>query len=150
MTEKQSKKDYQKLNGIYGLNKMRIKAMHIIARYMLIPSIRNFLYRSMGIKIGKNVFIGIETFIDDEAPGLITIEENVVIAFRSTIVAHDDTSKTVAPINIRKGAYIGTGAIITMGVEIGQNATVGAGAVVTKDVAAGDTVVGVPAKPINK
>lgn len=150
MTDKENKKEYQKANGVYGLKKMYIKAMHMLARYMLIPSVRNALYRAMGVEIGKNVFIGIETFIDDEAPGLIKIDDNVIIAFRTTLVAHDDVSSSVSPIKIRKGAYIGTGAVITMGVEIGENAIVGAGAVVTKDVPAGSTVVGVPAKPINK
>ena len=150
MTDKQNKKEYQKANGVYGLKKMYIKAMHFMARYMLIPSVRNALYRAMGVKVGKNVFIGIESFIDDEAPGLIKIEDDVIIAFRATIVAHDDVTSSVAPIDIRKGAYIGTGAIITMGVEIGENAIVGAGAVVTKDVPAGNTVVGIPAKPLNK
>jgi serine acetyltransferase len=33
--------------------------------------------------------------------------------------------------------------------RIGAGATVGAGAVVVKDVAAGSTVVGIPAKPTN-
>ena len=46
---------------------------------------------------------------------------------------------------IRKGAYIGAGAIILNGVTIGENANVGAGAVVTRDVERGATVVGVPA-----
>ena len=102
----------------------------------------------MGVSIGKNVFIGTESFIDDEVPNLISIEDNVVIAFRTTIVAHDDTNNKVAPILTKKGAYIGTGAIISMGVEIGENAIVGAGAVVTKNVPNNCTVVGIPAKPI--
>ena len=103
----------------------------------------------MGISIGENVFIGTETFLDDEVPNLITIEKNVVIAFRVTIVAHDDTNGKVAPVLVKEGAYIGAGAIITMGTEIGKNAIVGAGAVVTKNVPENSTVVGVPAKIID-
>lgn len=53
-------------------------------------------------------------------------------------------------IEIRKNAFIGIGATIIEFVRIGENATVGAGAVVLKDVAASETVVGNPAKPIRK
>ena len=45
-------------------------------------------------------------------------------------------------------AMIGTGARVLPGVTIGEGATVGAGAVVRHDVASGETVVGVPARPI--
>lgn len=52
-------------------------------------------------------------------------------------------------------AYIGTGAILKQGtpespLRIGQGATVGMGAVVTKSVAAGETVIGNPARPIGQ
>ena len=47
-------------------------------------------------------------------------------------------------------AMIGTGARVLPGVTIGDGATVGAGAVVRHDVAAGETVVGVPARPIER
>lgn len=45
---------------------------------------------------------------------------------------------------------IGAGATILQYLKIGDEVNVGAGAVVTKDVAAGTTVVGVPAKPLNR
>ncbi|MEJ2417337.1 MAG: hypothetical protein P8Y45_10485 [Exilibacterium sp.] len=51
---------------------------------------------------------------------------------------------------LRRGAYIGAGAVLLGPVEVGENAKVGANAVVTRDVAAGVTVVGIPAKPYSK
>ena len=45
------------------------------------------------------------------------------------------------------GAFIGIGATILPNLKIGENAIVGGGAVVVRDVAAGTTVVGVPALP---
>ncbi len=49
---------------------------------------------------------------------------------------------------LEKYAYIGAGAVIRQNVRVGEGAKVGAGAVVVADVAPGETVVGVPARPI--
>ncbi len=46
---------------------------------------------------------------------------------------------------MRRNAWIGAGAILLPGVEIGENAIVAAGAVVSKPVPAGTIVGGVPA-----
>ncbi len=51
---------------------------------------------------------------------------------------------------IEDGALVGIGATVPPRIKIGAWATVGAGAVVTKPVPAGVTVVGVPAKPLQK
>ena len=51
-------------------------------------------------------------------------------------------------VSIGSRSMLGIGAIVLPGVSIGCGAVVGAGAVVTRDVAAGATVVGVPAVPI--
>jgi sugar O-acyltransferase (sialic acid O-acetyltransferase NeuD family) len=54
--------------------------------------------------------------------------------------------------NVRIGeeVLLGTGAVILQNLTIGKNSKVGAGAVVIKEVAAGHTVVGVPAKPVKR
>jgi len=49
-----------------------------------------------------------------------------------------------------EAVLVGTGAQILQYVRVGDGATVGAGAVVTKDVLPGETVVGIPAKPLTK
>lgn len=54
------------------------------------------------------------------------------------------------PISIGRNVWIGGGAIILPGVTIGQDSTIGAGAVVTRSVAPGCTVVGNPARRIDK
>jgi sugar O-acyltransferase (sialic acid O-acetyltransferase NeuD family) len=53
-------------------------------------------------------------------------------------------------VKIGKRVMIGTGAQVLQYLAVGDDAIVGAGAVVTKDVPAGVTVVGVPAKALNK
>jgi acetyltransferase-like isoleucine patch superfamily enzyme len=84
-----------------------------------------------GIEIEDDVFIGPNvSFCNDRYPK----SRNKDFTLEKTIV--------------RKGASIGSGAVILPGVKIGENAIVGAGAVVTKDVPPGQKVIGNPARPL--
>ena len=58
-------------------------------------------------------------------------------------------AKLIGP-TIKKGARIGANSTLLPGVVIGEGAVVGSGSVVTKDVAPGKTVVGNPARVLNK
>jgi serine O-acetyltransferase len=49
---------------------------------------------------------------------------------------------------LRSGVVVGSGAQILGPIEVGDGAKIGANSVVTRDVAAGSTVVGIPAKPV--
>lgn len=113
--------------------------------------IRKKLYHLLGVNLHPNIkFIGLDTYIDDVFPELISIGEQTVIALKSTILAHDDADHTVAKVNIGQHVFIGTGAIILPGVDIGDHAIIAAGAVVNKDVPSHTTVGGVPAKVLPK
>jgi len=52
----------------------------------------------------------------------------------------------VVPTRVKRGASIGSGAVILAGVTIGESALIGAGAVVTRDVPDRQIVKGVPAR----
>lgn len=103
------------------------------------------------IKIGNNVFVNSNLLA--MARGGITIEDNVQIAANVQLITnnHDMYDRMVLlckPVIIRKGAWIGAGASILPGVEVGKHAIVGAAAVVTKDVPDYAVVVGNPARVI--
>lgn len=58
--------------------------------------------------------------------------------------------KADPPTRIGNDVWIGNGAIVLRGVNVGDGAVIGAGAVVTKDVEPYTVVVGAPARPIKK
>lgn len=133
------------------------KQLHILARFCIHAELRYALYRAMGVSVGRHVFIGLDSYLDDQFPELIRIEDDVVISYRVTIVVHDDARRmekvipgqlegTVAPVVLKRGCYLGAGCLILPGVTVGERAVVGAGAVVTRDVPPGKVVVGVPAR----
>lgn len=112
----------------------------------------------MGIKIEGKVVIEGDVWIDEVAPEMVILENDVTIAPKVTIIAHQGSSRTLRdfypfikkPVVIKKGAWICAGATILPGVTIGEGAVVGAGAVVTANVASYTVVAGIPAKPIRK
>ena len=90
-----------------------------------------------GVTIEDGCFVGHGVmFINDRNPAAVT-EGGAVKA------ADDWTCEKTL---VKKGANIGSGAVIMCGITIGEGALVGAGAVVTKDVPPGATVAGVPAR----
>lgn len=112
-----------------------------------------------GLKIGWQCFIGDETLID--LYSRVTLEDNVTIAQRVTILTHINVgyknhplqkhfpSKSL-PVFLRTGSVICACVTILPGITIGENSMVAAGSVVTKDVPPKTLVAGVPAKVIRK
>jgi acetyltransferase-like isoleucine patch superfamily enzyme len=133
------------------------QTLHTMARNLPVGRFRPYFYKMMGVKIKGKVMIEGNVWIDEVAPEKITIEEDVTIAPGVIIVAHEGASillrkfsypfKTESVI-IKKGAWIGAGAVILPGVKIGEGSIVGAGAVVIHDVTSYTLVAGVPAQII--
>ena len=139
------------------------RLLHHFARHCFPSFIRVYLHRLRGVKIGKNVLIGLDVHIDDDGPERVVIENNVFITAGCMLLTHQrDLSKykrgdwigsmpfKIAGIHIKEGAHIGIGSIIMPGVTIGKGAVIGAGSVVTKDIPDYCVAVGVPAKVIRE
>lgn len=148
--------------------------LNLVSNLIPFHSVRKFIYRLYGVKIGKGSFIhmgarfyfpagvsigegtviGDHCFMDGRAP--LRIGDNVDIASEVLIYnsEHDLQSEGFDPIEepveIGDYVFIGPRAVILPGVKIGKGAVVGAGAVVTKDVGEFEIVGGVPAKVIGE
>ena len=132
---------------------------------------RQALYRKLLRGVGSNVHFGYQTLLSKREAcigdgvylgrfctiGLVEIGEQTRIADGVQLLSganhHGSSNRGVnlhaveqAPIRIGKGVWIGANAVVMADVDDG--AIVGAGAVVTRPVAAGSTVIGVPAKPV--
>lgn len=107
--------------------------------------------RRRKLKIGENVFIGVNCVLDITKG--ITIGNDVQIAPNAMIFTHDSSKDRKNPVEkevvLEEGAYIGAGAIILHGVKLGKNAIIAAGAVVMKDVEANTVVGGMPARTVS-
>lgn len=107
------------------------------------------------IKIGARVFINAGVMFVDT--GGITIEDDALIGPGSFLISVNHKLEPahrkeldLAPVIIKKNAWLGARSVVLPGVTVGENAVVGAGAVVTRNVPANTVVAGTPAKVIKK
>lgn len=134
------------------------QAKHSVICWMF-PALRPMIWRWCGAKVGKNVSIGWEVFLDVMYAKYLTIEDDVWLANRSLVFCHrrvmddyhvgdryKDLPQKPRPVVIKKGACISIGTTVMPGVTIGEGAVTGTGALITKDVPAWSIVAGVPAK----
>ncbi len=123
-----------------------------LCRFLPSLSLKNFLYSLIGIKIGKDVSIGLMVMFDIFFPELIEIGDNTVVGYNVTILAHEYLVKEwrKGTVKIGHNVMIGANATVLAGVEIGDAATVSACSLVNKDVAPGSFVGGVPVTEIGE
>jgi acetyltransferase-like isoleucine patch superfamily enzyme len=151
MNEQLDMREYYrtKVRGRYFRAILR-KTCQFLARYVFSNSLRIALFRLMGVKIGRNVYIGQDCYIDSDYAEFITIEDGAMISFRVIIVAHDAIREIISPIVIKKKSRIAAGAIVLAGVVVGENSVVGAGAVAGSDVPDGTAMLGNPGRIVSK
>jgi len=104
-------------------------------------------------KISSHTFICEGVVIEDDVfvgHGVVFINDRIPRASVPGGGLQTEKDWQVRPTLIKRGASIGSGAVIMCDITIGEEAMVGAGAVVTKDVPAGATVAGNPARVLVK
>lgn len=119
-----------------------------LCRYLPFFGLKNFLYRRLGVKIGKGAAVGLMAMFDIFFPGLISIGENSIIGYNATILTHEFLVREYhkGPVEIGSNVLIGSNTTILPGVCIGDGAVVGAGSLVNRDIPPGVLAAGVPAR----
>jgi acetyltransferase-like isoleucine patch superfamily enzyme len=111
-------------------------------------NVRPLLHRLRGAKIGENVFIGDDVYLENEYPEAIEIQSGVQVSVRAIILAH---TRGLGRIVIERDVFIGPNTVIaTSGnrtLRIGEGAVIGAGVIVTMDVPARTFVANETSKP---
>ena len=108
----------------------------------------------LGLKVGKNFSRQEKTIIDQSHCWLITIGDNVTLAPRVHILAHDASTKNslgytrLGRVDIGNNVFIGASTVVLPGVKIGDNVVIGANSVITNDIPGNSVAVGSPARVI--
>jgi len=138
---------------------LRTEFLQFLASVTPHPNLAVKFHRMKGCKIGRHVYIGPNVYIDTVYPHLVKIEDYVSIGRDTMIFAHSNPTNSlwlkkrfyprkVAPVIIKRGAWIAPRVIILCGTIIGKNSVIGAGSIVTKDVDPYSVYAGIPAKKI--
>jgi acetyltransferase-like isoleucine patch superfamily enzyme len=118
------------------LRRVTNRIVQIIARFCPgSTTLRPALHRWRGVKVGQEVFIGDDVYLDNEWPERIEIQDNVQISMRSIVIAH---TRGPGQVIIEREAFVGPNCVLVAGagrvLRIGTGAVVGAGSVITKSV----------------
>ena len=107
-----------------------------------------------GLIIGERLNLQPGAVIDSHHCWLISIGDDVTIAPRAIILAHDASTKyhlgytKIAPVHIGNRVFIGANSVILPGVTIGDDVIIGSGTIVSRDVPANVVVAGNPARVV--
>lgn len=114
-------------------------------------------YRNL--RLGHLAYLGKGCFLD--LVELIQIDDEAAVSGTCILLTHGDPGtgrfmeqtyfpRVTGPIRVGRNAWLGAGAVLLPGVQIGEYSVVGAGAVVTEDVEPFTVVAGVPARVIRR
>lgn len=118
-----------------------------VCRYMPNLKLKSNMYRQLlGMNIGKHSVFAFKVVPDLFYPELITVGNNSVIGYNTTILTHEilvDEFK-YGKLTIGSHTLIGANVTILPGVTIGDHVKIGAGTVVSKDVPSNSVAFGNP------
>jgi len=122
----------------------------LLARHSPSLALKRWLFRCIGMRVGHHASLAWQVTPDLFFPELITVGDNSIIGYNTTILAHEYLLHEwrTGPVLIGANVTIGANCTILPGVVIGDGAMISAMSLVNRDVAAGARVGGIPIKPL--
>jgi acetyltransferase-like isoleucine patch superfamily enzyme len=122
------------------------------ARHAPSLALKRWLFRCIGMAVGKDVSFAWQVTPDLFFPEMIGVGNNSIIGYNTTILAHEYLLREwrVGPVQIGSNVTIGANCTILPGVVIGDGAVVSAMSLVNKDVSPGAVVGGVPIRSLDR
>ncbi|HHT23877.1 MAG TPA: acyltransferase [Bacteroidales bacterium] len=104
-----------------------------------------------GLKVGKNLIVNDNCFIDPSHCWLITIGDDVILGDGVKIYSHDGSTRNlnytkIACTTIGNRVYVSPNVVIMPGVTIGNDVIIGIGSIVFDDIPDNSVAMGNPAK----
>ena len=104
-------------------------------------TIRPFLHKLRGVRIGKEVWVSQYVYLDETHPEAITLGDNVSIGLRTSVITHlywgpKRSAEHAGPVHIGDNVFVGPHCVILPHVTIGEGAVITAGTVVSQNVPA--------------
>lgn len=137
-----------------------VNPVRVVRNFLIIYSCRflpwlglkNRLYRLTGMRVGDHVSFGLMAMVDVFFPEEISIGDNTIIGYNTTILGHEYLLREWrrGPVVIGSHVTIGANCTILPGVVIGDGAVISAMSLVNKDVPPGARVGGVPIRPLDE
>jgi acetyltransferase-like isoleucine patch superfamily enzyme len=139
---------------LFLVKKIRNYLFQILAYNCPVNSVRIWLHRKRGVHIGKHVMLGMHCILDNAHPEYIYIEDYAALAGNNYVIAHSNPYlhfkgrmlSYLAPVIVRKGAWVGVCATLLPGTEIGECSMVSAGSTASGLIPPHCIVTGNPAK----
>jgi acetyltransferase-like isoleucine patch superfamily enzyme len=123
-----------------------------IARYTPFMTVKNWIYRLLGMRVGRHAAVGVMVMFDIFFPEDVTLGAECVIGYNSVILCHEITRYEWrrGPVWIGRDVTIGANSTVLPGVVIGDGALVSAMSLVNRDVPPGAMVGGVPIRMLRR
>jgi len=146
-------------NSLWGWQRVR-SPLTVIRNYLVIllaricPSLRakNWLFRRLGMEVGRGVAWGLESTPDVFWPERISVADDAIVGYDATVLCHEFLHEEyrLGDVSIGEKAMIGANATLLPGVRVGEGARVAANSLVAADVPPHTTVAGVPAEVVSE
>ena len=125
-----------------------------VERFIQYGDLPTSYYIKKGLKVGERFSRQSGTRLDISNCWLIEIKDNVTLANKVQILAHDDAAeqycgyRKVGKVIIGNNVFVGAGSTILPCVTIGDNSIIGAGSIVNKSIPPNSVAVGAPIRVV--